>query len=332
MLYINIGVMDNMKEINYGIVLTIIVLLLIPSFATASYYKITGSNYFTLSLNNNPAKDIKITNIYLDGRRIVAEIQNNEETEVNIIVEFYEELYPAGEEPSESVSCREITISPGEIKQDYYYLPSHLSYSFNSIVMIGSEKDLWNKYNKRYDQNYDHFFNWYKFIGWEFDPSQEDIEVSLIVDREKYGRNVPVKVVISVTNHADEEVRLTFPSQHSWDFRIFKRDGINGVMVYNWSNGQDFLQIPLYITFGPGETKIFAEKTWDHFDNNGNKLLEGDFFIDGWMVAYYRGFNYHIGIHDISPTTISLPRIQEKPIIFSFQKVLSSFQLFLNFI
>ncbi len=316
-----------MKEIKFGFVLVIIVILLIPSYATASFYNKSDSRHFTSFLNNSPDKDIKITDVYLDGRRIVAEIQNNEENEVNIFVEFYEELYPEGVEPSEWISSREITISPGETIQDYYYLPSHLSYSFNCIVIIGSEKDLWNKYNKIYDQSDEHFFYWYKFIGWEFDTSQEDIEVSLTTDREKYGKNVPVKVVISVTNHADKQVRLTFSSQYSWDFRIYKRDGTNGIMVYNWSNGQEFFQIPIYITFEPGETKIFAEKTWDHIDNNGNTLSEGDFFIDGWMVGYYRDLNYHIGVHDISPITISLPRTKEKQMLSCLQEILIRFQL-----
>jgi hypothetical protein len=66
-----------------------------------------------------------------------------------------------------------------------------------------------------------------------------------------------VRMVLQVTNTAEEPVTLTFPSGQSYDFAVHA----DGEWIWRWSADMGFTQAVREVTLAAGETLTFSE-TW----------------------------------------------------------------------
>ena len=298
-----------MKSIKYVLIIGIVTFLVASSIGSAGICVKYMNGEQTVIQNYNADLDLEILDVYIDDTRIVAEIKSNEETTVTFCLDFYEKQYPDTDDLTENVRSNQLEIDSGETIIDYYNLPSYKAYAFQSIVTVSNQPDPLNAAGRIFDESNDNFFNWYKFVGWEFDSSQKDIEVNTNLDKNKYGQNQPVGISISVTNNGENDISLTFPTQQSWDFRIYERENQGGNLLYQWSLGKDIAEYPIHMTIEAGETIEFQTIEWDQVNNEGKDIPDDEYYVDAWMLSYYVGGDLYMEIHDFELCTVKLPKV-----------------------
>jgi hypothetical protein len=82
-------------------------------------------------------------------------------------------------------------------------------------------------------------------------PALPPVELALGTDLEVYDRYEPVRLTLTVTNGGRNPVTLRFPTSQRYDFRVMDS---GGTMLWRWSDGRAFAQVPGEAVLEPGGT------------------------------------------------------------------------------
>jgi len=300
-----------MKKIAYMAIVFILSIFLVSPVISSN---VCTNNTVTTIKNNleSSGNDIEILDVYLEGKKILVDVINNEKSELTMYVDFYKISYPDGITPTYVVSNK-LVIPPGEIKQTYLPLPSYTEETFQLIVLVGSESELLEKPRRTYDESWDNWFYWNRYIGWEIYPGQEnDFEVTTNIEKLTNENEKPYHITISLTNIGAEEIQLSFETTQVSDFQVYHIEDQHATPVYQWSEHQDFYYIPANFPIKAGQTLTILDYKWNKSGDDGKKLSSGEYLIDGLMFEYYRGGDKFLSMHDFSPVSIEISKEKNK--------------------
>lgn len=91
----------------------------------------------------------------------------------------------------------------------------------------------------------------------------------------------PISITLSLTNCAENDVRLFYPDSQRYEFIVKDEEGKE---VWRWSQDKDFTQGEGDETFEPGEDITYNE-VWDQRGQDGEQLSPGLYQILGFSVG-----------------------------------------------
>ena len=109
---------------------------------------------------------------------------------------------------------------------------------------------------------------------------QDDLELTLEVERQAYAAGEPVRLTFTVENVGVETKTLRFSSGQHYDFVVAS----GGQEVWRWSADKAFIQALTSLTLAPGEKKTFTE-TWRQADNEGQQVPAGEYEVTGVLTT-----------------------------------------------
>jgi len=118
----------------------------------------------------------------------------------------------------------------------------------------------------------------------------DNLEMTVTTDYSLYGWiSEPVKIMIAIENHGEEDQTLTFPTSKTCDFIVQNRFGRK---IYRWSDDKAFQQAIKYVTIPAGETWS-QNLTWKQigtflFPLLHYKVLPGTYYITGQIPTINR--------------------------------------------
>jgi len=300
-----------MKKSAYIALVLMVSIFLVSPVISSNICKINNVNTIKNNLQSG-GNDIEIVDVYLEGKKILVNVINNEKSELTMYVDFYKISYPDGTTPAHIISYK-LVIPPGEQKQTYLILSSYTEETFQLIVLVGSESELLENPGRIYDESWDNWFYWNRYIGWEIYPGQEnDFEVTTSIEKLNNEKEKPYHITISLTNIGTEEIQLSFETTQISDFGVYHIEDQHATPVYQWSKHQDFYYIITTFPIKAGQTLTILDYKWNKSGDDGKKLSSGEYLIDGLMFEYYRGGDKYISMHDFSPVSIEISKEKNK--------------------
>jgi hypothetical protein len=104
-------------------------------------------------------------------------------------------------------------------------------------------------------------------------PDLPAVELELRTDRPGYDRFQPIRMILTVRNDGRAPVTLAFPTSQRYDFQVMDEDG--GVL-WRWSDGRAFAQVPGEEHLQPGESLSWLA-TFD------GALAPGEYAVEGGL-------------------------------------------------
>jgi hypothetical protein len=107
----------------------------------------------------------------------------------------------------------------------------------------------------------------------------------------QYSRLTPAQMTLTITNVASYPVTVSFANEQQFDFSA---RNAKGEVVWTWSYGKTFAEVPSEVVLGPGEYLEFVQ-SWSFSANNGGLLPDGWYTVSGSFLGQYAGAVYPKG-------------------------------------
>lgn len=106
-----------------------------------------------------------------------------------------------------------------------------------------------------------------------------------------YSRLNPAQLTLTITNVTSTPVTVSFAGEQLYDFAA---RNANGDVVWTWSHGKTFAEVPSEVVLGPGEYLEFTQ-SWSFSTNDGSLLMDGVYTVSGSFLGQYAGAVYPKG-------------------------------------